>query len=68
MTREVPRDARGRFMAKPKPPPLSAQTLGDLTALIVLEEAEPENCLATQSVFTVQAHWWQGRRRDSHPA
>jgi hypothetical protein len=64
--RDPPRDARGRFMAKPKPPPLSKQTLGDLTALTILEEAPPANILATQAVFTVHADWWgEGANRRS---
>jgi hypothetical protein len=55
------RDAKGRFMAKPKPPPLSKQTLGDLTAVTIVDEAEPANLLATQTVFTVHHNWWQAR-------
>ena len=34
------RDAKGRFLAKP--PPLSKQQLGDLTAWTVFEEATPQ--------------------------
>jgi hypothetical protein len=58
-TRPRARDARGRFVKRPKAPPLTAQTLGDLTALIVPDEATPANCLATQAVFTVHANWWE---------
>jgi hypothetical protein len=55
------RDARGRFIATPKPTPLSAQQVGDVTALRIPEEVEPPNCLATQAVYTVHANWWEGR-------
>jgi hypothetical protein len=55
------RGARGRFVATPKPPPLSKQQLGDLTALTVFEEAEPAHCLELSEVFTVHESWWQGR-------
>jgi hypothetical protein len=56
------RDSRGRFVKAPKAPPLSAQMLGDLTALTVPEEATPANCLATQAVYTVHASWWEAKR------
>jgi hypothetical protein len=60
------RDAKGRFMAKPKTPPLSAQTIGDLTALTIVEEAEPSNCLELTDTYTVHESWWQGRRTERH--
>jgi hypothetical protein len=55
------RDRHGRFVKASKPTPLTAQQVGDLTALRIVEEAPPANILATQAVFTVQADWWQGR-------
>jgi hypothetical protein len=55
------RDARGRFVATPKPTPLTAQQVGDLTAIVVPEETPPVNCLATTAVYTVHANWWEGR-------
>jgi hypothetical protein len=68
MTAPRLRDRRGRFVAKPKtPPPLSKQTLGDLTALTIVEEAEPAHCLELSDVFTVHANWWQGRRTERQP-
>jgi hypothetical protein len=50
-------------MAKPTPKPrlLTAQTLGDVTALQILEEAEPANCLATRSEWRIHEAWWEWR-------
>jgi hypothetical protein len=53
--RLLPRDAKGRFIATPKPRPLPAQVVGDIAAIQILEEAEPANCLATTAVYTVHA-------------
>ncbi len=54
------RDARGRFIATPKPkPPLSAQQLGDLTAWTVPDEREPQNILETRTEWRIHHSWWQ---------
>jgi hypothetical protein len=53
------RDPKGRFVAKPTPGPLSAQVVGDLTALQIPEEAPPANCLETRSEWRIHASWWQ---------
>jgi hypothetical protein len=63
------RDSRGRFVKAPKATPLTAQQVGDLTALILPEEAEPANCLATTAVYTVHASWWEWQPlKGEHPA
>jgi hypothetical protein len=63
------RDAKGRFVKGVKPPPLSKQQLGDLTALTVVEEAEPAHCLELTDTYTVHDSWWQGRPpTGEHPA
>jgi hypothetical protein len=58
------RDAKGRFIPTPKAKPLSAQQVGDVTALQILEEAEPAHCLELTDVFTVHESWWQAKPPD----
>lgn len=58
-TKPRARDTKGRFIATPKPKPLSPQCLGDAEAWTFLEEAEPPNCLATRAEYRVHRDWWQ---------
>jgi hypothetical protein len=61
------RNAKGRFIKQPKPPPLSTQPVGNAGALEILEETEPTNVLEMRTVFYVHDSWWEARHADERP-